>query len=215
MNCQNEQQGWGRARAQPLCNWLESDPKCLTECLQSLVPRKQALNRGKTSLQTPSGRRSGCPEVDSGPRAALKYPERGGWLNPLGIIHYTQSRLSGEIGCCGGRARSCGNQPTITPAVLPGCASAVGRAAHTSQKGITCGGQGGAFTAHHPDKFHLGTPGSTRPQGKWQNGSKVWSLFPQTTAGPSGKEAPREPTPGLPSVPTFPVWDASPEQPIR
>lgn len=82
---------------------------------------------------------------------------------------------------------------TITPAVLPGCVSAVGRAAHTSQKGITCGGRGGAFTAHHPNKFHLGTPGSIRPQGKWQNCSKAWSLFPQTTAGPSGKEGPREP----------------------
>lgn len=42
-----------------------------------------------------------------------------------------------------------------------------------------------------PSTFGLGTPGRTRPQGKWHNCSKIWSLFPQTTAGLPRKESPR------------------------
>lgn len=77
---------------------------------------------------------------------------------------------------------------TVSPVAPAVCAPTmeygVGGNVHTTHKQ----GSLGTFSVHLPNKFHLDIPGRTRPQRKWRNCFKIWSLFPQTAAGLSRKE---------------------------
>lgn len=80
-NCQNEQQGWGRARASCSANPSGGGPKCPIDqsVFQSLVPGSSLLTGKQVScLPIPRGRSPGCPELNCGPRAASNIHKEAG-----------------------------------------------------------------------------------------------------------------------------------------
>lgn len=61
LHCQNEQPGWGRARAQPSAAGYNQTPSMpLTQTTECPVPRKQPLDKGKTNLLSPNPKWREC-----------------------------------------------------------------------------------------------------------------------------------------------------------